>query len=166
MNGDFNEIYERQYKRIFLMACSYMKNIADSEDVCQITFEKYLRHNPVFENEASEHAWFIKTAANVCKNMLELSWKKKTIYMGEDTIFDSLSNNLENVEKVDAGYGLVVEIQQLPLKYREVLHLFYYEEYSVKEISEILGIKQSAVTTRLNRARKKLGDRLERRGYL
>lgn len=161
---DFNEIYEREYKRIFLMACSYMKNAADSEDACQITFEKYLKYRPEFESIEHEQAWFMKTAVNTCKNLLALSWKKKVTYLGEEEILDSLANNLEHFDKHEDEYGLLVEIQKLPVKYKEVIHLFYYEEYSTKEIAEILGIKLSAVTTRLERARKKLGDRLERRG--
>lgn len=162
----FNQIYEREYKRIFLIACSYMKNVADSEDVCQITFEKYIKHKPDFDCIEQEQAWFVKTASNTCKNLLELSWKKKTTLIYEDEILENLANNLERNEVVDGEYNLLVEVQELPIKYREVIHLFYYEEYSVKEIAELLGLKVSAVTTRLERARKKLGDKLERRGNI
>lgn len=163
MDEKFNGIYDRQYKQVFLLAYSYMKNISDSEDVCQITFEKYLKNKPQFDSQEKEHAWFMKTAVNTCKNLLALSWKKKITFIGEEAIWDSLSSNMEYVDRREDEYELLVEIQELSLKYREVIHLFYYEEFSVKEIAGILGIKESLVTTRLNRARKKLGDKIERR---
>ena len=49
----------------------------------------------------------------------------------------------------------------LSRKYRSVLHLFYYEDYSVREIAKLLGISESAVTTRLARGRNKLKKELK-----
>lgn len=56
---------------------------------------------------------------------------------------------------------LFYAVQGLPVKYREVMHLYYYEEYSIKEIAVLLHLSETAIQTRLMRARKKLKQQLK-----
>lgn len=181
---EFEELYKREYKRVFMTAYQYLKNTHDAEDISQITFMKYLQYRPRFEDERHEQNWFVRTTINNAKNYLVLSYKKRTVMVGTAYVLDALINgeiddSCDNIFKLGNFFDLNVReaeadsdradvllkgIAGLPEKYMEVIHLFYYEELSVKEISEILEIKESAVTTRLTRARQKLKKYLDKNG--
>jgi RNA polymerase sigma-70 factor (ECF subfamily) len=148
------EIMERQHDRVYKMAFTYMKNAYDAEDVYQIVFENYLLHQPTFENLEHEKAWFIRTTINACKNALTSGWRKRMV-VSEDTVFSSVAQSEEEKDD-ERSEKLLAAVLKLPHKLSVVIQLFYYEEYSVKEIAEILHISVGTVTTRLNRARKKL----------
>ena len=100
--------------------------------------------------------WLIRVTVNYCRDILRSPWRKRRISLTElaephaGPVFD----RIEQRELFDA-------VIALPEKYRTVLHLYYYEEFSVREISELLKLSQSAVTTRLTRAREKLKEKLE-----
>ena len=66
-----------------------------------------------------------------------------------------------DVSETDEGSALFEAVASLPEKYRSVVHLYYYEDYSVKEIAQILQKKETTIQTRLMRARKKLEQQLK-----
>jgi RNA polymerase sigma-70 factor (ECF subfamily) len=139
-----------KYSSMLLRLCfSYMKNMSDAEDLTQDVFLKLLHKKPPFENHEHEKAWLIKVAINLCKNRLKTAWFRKTVPLDEN-----LSGFTPEESEV---LGAVLE---LPLKYRSIIHLFYYEEYSIAEISEILDLKESTVGSQLHRARKLLESKL------
>lgn len=136
---------------VYRMAYSLLKHRQDAEDIHQEVFLKYLRKKPVFENAEHEKAWFLRVTVNSCKNHWKTAWKQKVIGLLEEEPAGT-SEEEKN--------GLIEVVGQLPKKYRIVIHLFYYEELSVDEISGILGEKPSTVRTQLTRARRKLKELL------
>jgi len=127
-----------------------MKNRYDAEDVYQTVFENFLKSRPSFDSDEYEKAWFIRTTINVCKNVFSSGWKKKVTTM-EDEEWDRIPNQVH-----DETDELLEKVLALPPKYSMVIHLFYYEGYSVNEISKILNLSVGTVTTQLSRARRKL----------
>ena len=143
---EIQEIYDRQYSRIYRVAMLYLKNVADAEDAVQIVFIRFIEKKIKFTDRSHEDGWFITATKNYCKDVLKTFWKRK-IELGE---LPEMATEFEN------DRGLLEKILKLSVKYREVLYLYYYEEYSVREISKILNRKESTIQTQLSEARKKL----------
>ncbi len=143
---------------IYRIAYAYCQNKPDSEDVVQEVFIRYLQSNPQFENEEHRKAWIIRVAINCCKNLVTSSWKRKVALMAEDIEpqRDSMYFNITAYREVHAAIGKLKKTDRI------LVHLFYYEEYSIDEIAQMVNLKVSAVKTRLFRTRKKLKDILER----
>lgn len=145
---EFVAAFERHKDRIYRLSLSYTKSQADAEDVCQDVFCKLLKQ-PVMEPE-HEKAWLIRVTINDCKNLLRSGWWKRN-------------------QPLETAYGLAApgdnevlrEVMDLPPRLRVVIHLYYYEGYTAREIGEQLGISESAVQNRLMRARKKLRVAME-----
>ena len=147
--ADDLNVIDRCSDMVYRMAYSMLKNKYDAEDVHQEVFIKYLRKRPTFESTEHERAWFLRVTINLCKNFWKTAWRQKTVSFREI--------DMERAEeaKVDE---IVDIVKQLPQKYRLVIHLFYYEELSINEISELLNMKASTVRTQLTRARDKLKE--------
>lgn len=144
---------DRYGDMILRLAYSYMKNIHDAEDVLQDVFVQLMRNIDIFESSEHKKSWLITVTRNLCKNKLKSSWFKKRDELVEMPYYDKYKDN-----------DVLDTVMKLPLKYREVIHLFYYEDYSTAEIAEIIGKKESTVRSLLHRGRKILKDIL-REGY-
>jgi RNA polymerase sigma-70 factor (ECF subfamily) len=136
------------------MAMLYLKNAADAEDAVQNVFLKYMEKDITFASESHENAWFITVTRNYCKDVLKTFWRKRV----------ELGDIPEAGETGREPSDLLTQIQALPAKYREVLYLYYYEEYSIREMASILHRKESTIQTQLAAARKRLREHLEREG--
>lgn len=146
----FDHAIEKYSNMVYRIAVNQLKNKSDADDVFQEVFIKWMEHRTEFENEVHEKAWLIRVTLNQCKSLLSSSWFKKTTGLeerkeGEYQVF----LEEENTELKEA-------MNRLPIKYRSVIHLFYYEELSVMEISQILHSKESTIRTQLTRARRVL----------
>ena len=148
-------IIERRRDNIYKIAFAYMKNRFDADDVYQTVFENFLKSRPIFDSDEYEKAWFIRTTINVCKNVFASGWKKKVTAM-EDEEWNKIPDQERN--ETDE---LLEKVMALPPKYRIVIHLFYYEGYSVNEIANILSLSVGTITTQLSRARKKLKSEIK-----
>ncbi len=141
------EILLEKYGNIVLrVAYSYLHNMSDAEDILQDTLIQYLRYAPEFDSEVGEKAWLLKVAANLSKNKIKYNKIRET---------DELAEELVSEEKTDLAFVWDV-VKELPEVQREVVHLFYHEGYSTKEIADILSRKESTVRSDLLRARKQL----------
>lgn len=109
----------------------------------------------MFENEEHEKAWFIRVTVNCSKTSLRSFWKTKVCELDES--FEDIQ-----VEKEDLSYAL----NKLPKKYSLILHLFYYEDLSIKEIAKTLELKEGNVGVLLQRTRNKLKAILEKEDTL
>jgi len=138
---------------IYRVALSGCKNSADAEDVVQNTFVKLWERQESFEDEEYARKWLIRVAMNECHSLWRTAWKKRTDYL-EELKREPVFSMQEQSELYDA-------VQALPVKYRQVVYLYYFEEYSVKEIAEIVRVSETAVQTRLLRARQKLKEALK-----
>ena len=136
----------------------HLKNYADTEDIFQNVFLKYVLSSAVFENPEHEKAWFIRVTINACRDLLKSFFRSRTVSLDELADQpDQLSQ--ENREVLEA-------VLSLPAKYRDVVYLHYYEGYTAKEIGTILKKNTNTVYTLLTRAREQLrstlgGDRIE-----
>jgi len=127
---------------LFRLAYSYMKNMHDAEDVVQEVFIKLLNNIDIFENTEHKKSWLICVTRNICKNKLKSSWFKKKEELTEMPYYDEYED-----------HSVMDAVINLPLKYREVIFLYYYEGYKTAEISEITNQKESTVRSILHRAR-------------
>lgn len=139
---------------VFRIAYQYCGNKSDAEDIVQNTFIKLLQLEKGFTDEAHLKRWLIRVAINDAKNLNLSFWKRKVYALVEA---QEESYTFATVED-NAIYEAVMK---LPAKYRIVVHLYYFEDYSVKEIAEIVKAKESAVQTQLMRARAKLKEELK-----
>ncbi len=133
---------------MYRLALSYTRSPQEAEDVCQTAFLKLMEQPSI--TPGKEKAWLMQVTANTCRNLLRSSWWKKTEAL-EDARWVEMPQN---------GY-VFQAVMSLEPKYRVVVYLHYYLEYSTREIAQLLHISQSAVTTRLARARKLLKPQLE-----
>lgn len=133
---------------ILRYAYSYLHNMSDAEDILQNTLIQYLKTGPVFENAAHEKAWLLRVAANLSKNRLDYNSIRKT---------DELNEELAADERDDLSF-VWEAVKSLPVKYREVIHLFYHEGCSVREISNILKRPEATVRSDLHRGRERLRE--------
>ena len=139
---------------VYRLAFSYMKSKQDAEDVSQDVFIKLFEYNGKFENEKHEKLWIMRVTSNICKNKLKLFWRRNICSIDEvqeHPYYDEYSS--ENLV-----YKSVIS---LPAKYSTVIHLFYYEDMSVREIAESIDIKESTVKSHLHRGRMLLKNKLK-----
>lgn len=136
--------------KIFRTAVAILKNVPEAEDITQETFIRLYEHTEPFENSEHEKAWLLRVTINLCKNKLRSCWWKRHV-----PLLESLP------APTPEEHDLLALIMTLPAKYRTVLHLFYYEGYSTKEIAAITGQKDATVRSLLSRARTKLKLQLE-----
>ncbi len=150
----FENAVKRNSHRLFLIALTFTKNHYDSEDIVQNVFMKLWKSKNDFEGEEHIDNWLTAVCVNESKNCIKSYFRKNT------TDLESINELYSFDSKSDID--LFSSIMKLPKNERAVIHLFYYEDMSIKDIAKLLGIKESAVGTRLFRARnnlkKMLGD--------
>ena len=151
-SNEFERAFERNNKRLFLIALSFTANQYDAEDILQSTFTKLLKTKTEFKNDEHTDKWLTLVTVNESKNLLKSAFRKKNADFEEHvTTFSFESEKSED---------LFNAVMSLPKKLRTVIHLFYYEDMPIKEIADMLNIKQSAVKTRLCRAKEQLKNKL------
>ncbi|MWC28621.1 RNA polymerase sigma factor [Paenibacillus sp. MMS18-CY102] len=153
-DDEVSEIYKRNVETIYRLCVLYLRNIADAEDAVQSVFVRLMKSDKAFTDHEHEKAWLIVTAKNYCKDMLKSWWRFRRVRivpLPEISHWDDSTKGSEIME----------QLLSLPSKYREVLYLYYYEGYSVKEIGRMLNRKESTVQTQLYSGRKRLKENLE-----
>ncbi len=149
---DVNRVMEKYADMVRRICFVHLKNLQDTEDVFQDVYLKYLLYEGSFESGEHEKAWFIRVTINACTDWLrKLShrkWLPLEILAEESEIQDSSSEEI------------LEAVLQLPEKYKNVIYLFYYEEYTAVEIAKILGKKENTIYTWLSRAKGILRERL------
>lgn len=153
MEESFNKIYEEYKDDIFRLALSYTNNYADAEDITINTFLKLYKNLNKIINEEHLKRWLLKVAVNECKTLKLSSWKKKVLFLKENEEANIKDNKVDN--------NLLDSIAKLPKIDRLIIHLFYYEDYKIEEISTILKKSKTSIKTRLHRARLNLKDILK-----
>ena len=148
----FCQKLEKYKNTVFRAAYSYCGNKSDAEDISQEVFLKFYTLDRVFQSENEEKAWLIRVTVNKCKDIFKSSWYKTKTSLEECR--EVYSMNESQSELIDV-------LMSIPEKYRIVIHLYYYEQYSVKEISEITSRKESTVQTHLQRGRKLIEKKLK-----
>jgi len=143
-----DEVIDKYSNMVYRLALAHMRTKHDAEDVFQEVFLRYISKTHTFESEEHRKAWLIRVTVNRCRS-LWAAWFRKSGQLDEAIVFEK---NEEN--------DLFEYLALLPQKYRSVIHLFYYEEMSVRQISEVLDARESTVRTWLTRARSILSKEL------
>ncbi|MCI8476979.1 MAG: sigma-70 family RNA polymerase sigma factor [Oscillospiraceae bacterium] len=150
MEHDTAEAVIRKYAAmVYRLAVAQLRSRDEAEDIVQEVFLRYLKTGPTFESEAHRKAWLLRVAVNCCRKAQRSPWRR----------MEPLSELLPAPERVDQE--LLALLEDLPAKYRTVLHLFYYEGYRAEEIGPLLGRKASTVRCQLTRGRALLKQKLE-----
>ena len=148
-------LVEAHGQAVYRLAYARTGSREDAEDITQETFLRLVRAAPVFRDEDHCRAWLLHVAMNCTRSLFRRPWRRRDLPLEEAA----------NAAAPDGERGDVLEaVLALPEQYRATVHLFYYEGYSARETGELLGISQSAVTTRLQRSRQKLKTILEQEG--
>ncbi|MFK7724298.1 RNA polymerase sigma factor [Pilosibacter sp. HC1M1C21] len=150
-NGRAEMILTRFGDSILRYAYTYLHNMSDAEEVLQDTLMQFLKTAPEFESENHEKAWLLRVAANLSKNRIRYNKLRET---------DELNDELVAEEREDLSF-VWEAVKSLPVKYREVIHLFYHEGYQTAQIAKVLGRNESTVRSDLRRGREKLKEVLK-----
>ena len=149
---EVNRAVDRYADMVRRLCMIHLKNEADTEDIFQTVFLKYLLSPVVFESEEHEKAWLIRVTSNACKDLLKSFFRSRTT---------SLDDLLERPAELPPDHREVLEaVLSLPRKYREVIYLHYYEDYTALQISRILGKKVNTIYTLLTRSKQMLREKL------
>ena len=142
-------LYEAYAKDVYRLALSWLRSTEDAEDILQNVYLKLLDKN-ITVQPGKEKAWLLKCTANSCKDHLRSFWHSKTQGLDDKLVLPTPEDR-----SVWEAVGKLKPI------YRAVIHLYYYEGYRQDEIARILGISQTAVQTRMQRARDYLKKELK-----
>lgn len=153
MRRSVQELFEKYQDNLYIIAFNVCKNAEDAKDVVQDTFIQYYSAKKEFDDEQHIRAWLIRVAVNKAKNMNNTFWRRNKM---------SLEDYMETLAfETPESEELFETVMHLPEKYRIVVHLFYYEDYSVHEIADILKLSESNVKVRLSRGRSLLKEKLQ-----
>ncbi len=141
---------------IYRIAFSRVQNKADAEDITQDVFLKYIKADKKFKDEEHRKAWLLRVAINRTNDFV------KSAYYRSRVPFEEVPDAAVHIEEKSEVYYAV---QSLPEKYRLAVHLFYYENISVAEISRLTKTKESTVKSQLSRARDMLREILKEARY-
>ncbi len=130
----------------------HLKNSADTQDIFQMVFLKYALHDAAFQSLEHEKAWLLRVAINACKDLLKSFFHSRTVPL-EELLEEPAPPGGEDRAVLEA-------VLALPEKYRRVIYLHYYEDYSAPEIAHVLGKNVNTVYTHLNRAKSLLRESL------
>lgn len=144
-----NYIYDTYSSKILNIAYTYLKSRTLAEDVLQEVLLKIIKKNIKFNSLENERNWIFKVTINLCKDVLKSSYFKKNVELTDDLMY------LESEEQV-----VLEEVLKLPENYRNVIYMYYYEGYSLKDISKIMNKNVSTIGTWLYRAKQELKKRL------
>lgn len=151
--GEILTLFDQYHNMVYRLALTVTHSAYDADDITQTVFLKLLDGCPP-PQPGKERAWLHRVTIHACQDLMRSFWRRKCQPL-DDTIPFSAPEEKELFEAVMA----------LPSKYRLVIHLHYYEGYTVAEIGELLGIKPSTVSMRLHRARTMLRSALQEEQY-
>lgn len=153
MRQTVQELATLYQSNLFAVAFNICKNAQDAEDIVQDTFVQYYTTKKEFESEQHIRAWLIRVAVNKAKNVTRTFWRRNKF---------SIEDYMETlVFETPEAENLFETVMHLPEKYRIVIHLYYYEDYAVREIADILKLSESNVKIRLSRGRALLKEALK-----
>ena len=153
----YEEVVEKYSDYITRMCVVWTQNEEAAKDCFQNTFIKLYKSSKTFNDSELLKAWLLRVARNECNDYHRTFWNKNVSIGLDREKLERVKNDSVNKIQFDSDTeNLVKALRKLSLKYREVLVLYYYQEYSTKEISDILQLSVNTVKSRLQRGREKL----------
>ncbi|BCJ94926.1 DNA-directed RNA polymerase sigma-70 factor [Anaerocolumna cellulosilytica] len=147
-----DNIIEKYSSMVYKLAYARTRNREDADDIFQEVFLRYIRKQPKFEKEEHEKAWFIRVTINCFNSFWKNSFRTHTVPLDMDFPINKTE------DQIIRGYTLEEYLAKLPPVYRIAIHLFYYEDMSTAQISELLNRKESTIRMQLTRARRLLRE--------
>ncbi len=148
---DIERVVTQYADTLYRLCLVIIRNEADAADAVQDTFYKYITKSPSFREPEHEKAWLLRVATNISKNYRRFALMHNHVDI--ETLYD--------LQKEQQEYHLMDAINKLPVDYRAVIHLHYYEGYTAKEIASILGISHATTLKRLERGRTQIRKMIE-----
>ena len=171
-DAELSDAYIKYCNMVYRIAFVQTKSRTQAEDIQQDVFLALVRYSDRIRNEQHLKAWLIHVTQNACKKHFRSLWIKLTV-LYDDTLYkeqeasDDGGGPIPGTETTDEESEEIEFVQEmveaLPESSRTVIHLFYYEQMSIREIAQSLGLTEQNVKTRLSRARDKLRTLLEER---
>lgn len=157
---EFVRLVEAHQLSLLQLCFVYLHDKTLAEDAIQETFLKAYRSFSGFRRESSEKTWLSRIAINCCRDLNKSGWYR---FFNRSFSAEILPVSSEYASEKDDD--LTVAVMKLPVRLREVILLYYFEDMTTVEIAEVLCISQQAVSARLSRAliklRKELGESFE-----
>lgn len=152
---DIDDAVRRYADMVYRLAVLNTRDKYEAEDVFQEVFLKLFRHQESICNEEHLKAWLIRVTVNQCRSLAATVWNKRRVSL------DAVAEQGEEMQMNEGESETYEAVKKLPQKYREVIHLFYYEELQVKEIAEVLERNEATIKTQLARGRQMLNKMLK-----
>lgn len=156
MKPEANELVNSCYGHIYSYLYMMLKNTIDAEDATQETFYRFLSKEPETDSVEEARKYLFRIAANICRNYWKSGWYRRIVPDTEKVLLDEACAEEDRERSLD----LMKAMMALPKKYRNPLHLYYFEDLTIAEIAETLSEKESTVKTQLARGRAKLKKEL------
>ena len=157
------EIMNKYGQEILQLVYSYVNNKEVAEDLTQDIFIKCYKSLHTYKGKSKLRTWLWRIAINQCKDYIKSWYNKKVIVTENEYTYNVVQK--ESVEQTviqnDEDHILASAVMNLPIKYREVIYLFYYEELAIKDIAMVIEVKENTIKTRLRRAKELLKKGLE-----
>lgn len=162
MNGNISYIVEKYSDMIYRAAFAYLGSAADAEDIVSDVLIKYLDaersgSSQQFTDEQHIKAWLLRVTINTCKDILKSYRVKNTVPLD---ISPEAAADMALAETSDMKLDIEAALDSIPSEYRIVLFLYYYQDYSTKEIAKLLDMPKNTVVSKLSRGRKALRQKL------
>jgi RNA polymerase sigma-70 factor (ECF subfamily) len=159
VHPDTSQVIALYQDMVYAIALTHTRNRSDAEDVFQEVFLAYHRKQPCFDDDERRKAWLIVTTLNCSKQVTTGSWRSKVVPISEDLIDRRADDSFHfRTDEEDAIFGA---LQELPSRYRIVLHLFYFEDMPISQIASVLDIEAGTVKVQLSRGRAQMRDMLK-----
>lgn len=158
-----DEIMNKYGQEVLQLVYSYVNNKEIAEDLTQDIFVKCYKSLHTYKGNSNLKTWLWRIAINHCKDYIKSWYNKKVIVTEDESVYIGVQNDsveqtvIQNAE----DSRLALAVMSLPIKYREVIYLFYYEELSIKEIATVIDVKENTIKTRLKKAKELLKEGLE-----
>ncbi|MGG4493256.1 sigma-70 family RNA polymerase sigma factor [Brevibacillus reuszeri] len=159
----FEEVMQAYLKKVLRLVYLIVKDRSNAEDITQEVFLKAYKNLGSFREESSMQTWIYRIAVNEAKKHLR-SWSFRKLFYKPDVDAGIVEDTALAVILSEHRIRFARHVMELSSSYRQLIVLHYYEELSVEEVADILGISTGAVYTKLHRARQKLKERLEKEG--
>ncbi|MET1177338.1 sigma-70 family RNA polymerase sigma factor [Peribacillus simplex] len=151
-----DEIMSLYGQDILQLVYSYVKDPVVAEDLTQEIFIKCYKALSTYNQQSNIRTWLWRIAINHCKDYRKSWYFRKVSTAEEEQEWTSTDDVEEEVIQQDEDRQLAVAVIELPIQYRELIYLHYFQEMKLKEISEITGVKLGTVKTRMRQAKRRL----------
>ncbi|MBQ3155462.1 MAG: RNA polymerase sigma factor [Clostridia bacterium] len=160
LSAYYGQLYESYATDVLRMCYFYLADRQKAEDVVQDVFVRLMTTNPVLQ-PGKEKSWLLKVAMNRCRDLWRGAWLKRVV-LGSP-VFE-LIPAADEYAQIGEKQEMMNAINHLPAMFKEVILLHYYQGYGISEISDMMGLPEGTISSRLSRARKKLEELLLKGG--